>query len=178
MIIHNFKIRKVTELEKLINFLNEKSFKQNKSYTELLRNKWISKNTFMIVLTVAIGIFALMFWVIGPFFDSEKTGGYHFAQPVYVPIDFNKHPNLYYFSYIFICIAILISSSVYMASSLFFLSLILFLSSEFEILSVSFSKIIIETKEKIKLGKEKSDFIYILRDELEDIIQRHIILLE
>lgn len=173
-----FQIRRVTELEKLIDFLNEKSFQQSKSYTKLSRNKWISKNTFMILLTIGLGIFSIMFWVIDPFFDSEKSGGYHFAQPAFVPIDFNVYPHLYYGSYILICFAIVISSSVYMSTSLFFLSMILFLSSEFEILTESFSRIISEAREKNKLDKKENDFIYSLRDGLKIIIQRHVLLLE
>lgn len=165
-------------MKKLIDFLNEKSFQRNKSYTEIIRNKWISKNTFMILLTIGLGIFSIMFWVIDPFFDSEKAGGYHFAQPAYVPIDFNRYPHLYYFSYILICVAIVISSSVYMSTSLFFLSMILFLSSEFEILTESFSRVISEAQEKNKTDNKGNDFIYNLRDGLKRIIQRHVLLLE
>lgn len=171
-------IQKINELEKLMNFLNEKSFQSNQSYAQILRNKWIVKNTLMILLTIALGIFSLMFWVISPFFDGEKSGEYNFAQPTYIPIDFHLHPHLFYFSYIFIFFAICISSSVYMSTSLFFLSLILFLSSEFEIVSESFSRAIFETKEKVKLVKNKNDFIYNLRDSLKIIIQRHVLLLE
>lgn len=171
-------IRKITELEKLLNFLNEKSFQPHKSYTQIIRNKWISKNTFMILLTIALGIFSLMFWVISPFFDSAKSGEYNFAQPSYIPIDFHQHPHLFYISYIFIFFAICISSSVYMSTSLFFLSLILFLSSEFEILSESFSRVIFETKKNVKLVKNENEFIYSLRDVLKKVIQRHVLLLE
>lgn len=171
-------IRKITELKKLINFLNKKSFQHQQSYTQILRNRWISKNTFMILLTIALGIFSLLFWAVSSVFDSEKSGGYNFAQPTHIPIDFHLHPNLFYFSYIFVFFAICISSSVYMSTSLFFLSLILFLSSEFEILSESFSRVICEAKEKVKLAKNKNDFIYNLRDVLHKVIQRHVILLE
>lgn len=169
-------VQKTTELEKLINFLNENSFQRHQSYTQIIRNKWIANNTFMILLTVALGMFSLMFWVISPFFDSAKSGGYHFAQPAYIPIDFDLHPHLFYYSYIFMFFAICISSSVYMSSSLFFLSLILFLSSEFEIVSESFARVICEAKKN--LAKTEKYFMYNLRDDLKMIIQRHVVLLE
>lgn len=169
-------VQNTIELEKLINFLNDNSFQRHQSYTQILRNKWIAKNTFMILLTVALGIFSLMFWVISPFFDSAKAGGYNFAQPVYVPIDFHLHHHLFYVSYIFIFFAICISSSVYMSSSLLFLSLILFLSSEFEILSESFARVICEAKKN--LAKNEKNFMDNLRDDLKMIIQRHVVLLE
>jgi hypothetical protein len=161
-----------------MDFINARKFHPSDNKCIEIRKKMFRHNFYLLLFLMVLGHFTLLTWYIFPLLEREIER-FPLPQPMVVPIQFEIHYHIYWGVYLFICMAIYISSMLVGTGCLFLCSFMSFITAEFDVLAIKFESTIEEirqneaggsSEESLKLSQE------IICNMKQNIKQHHVLL--
>lgn len=151
----------------LMKFINSRSFENDNETCNQLRKKAFERNRDIVFGFICFGLSALFMFEFFPLFQPKKV----FTVPVYFPLDFDKHYQIYYLFYLLIVLAAVPSVLLAGLGCIFMCSVMHYLSVEFKILGMSF-------EDALNQFDDQFQNIDKTQTKVTNNIKHHIILLE